>query len=237
MPLGWQTRLSEMEDWYRDFIRSPDEAARALAYEYDAFSSDLRALSGTILDVGGGAGLARNYLPPDVNYIVVDPSRLWLESAWSTLITRPSFVLGVGEALPFANGSFDAVLSFWSLNHVAEPEQCVSEMYRVLRPDGDALLVLEDMEPSWADVGRLAWQELKETRGHRAHKRLDWGQPGLETARKIAMHKLSGNAWPLQHDHIRLTEANLTRWFRGRFLIFERKWTLKFLTYRLKRCR
>jgi SAM-dependent methyltransferase len=38
--------------------------------------------------------------------------------------------------LPFADGTFDAVLSCSVLEHVLEPHTCVAEMHRVLRPGG-----------------------------------------------------------------------------------------------------
>ena len=45
-------------------------------------------------------------------------------------------VLGVGEHLPFANGSFDAALSMNVLEHVRDPFRCASELARVVRPGG-----------------------------------------------------------------------------------------------------
>jgi SAM-dependent methyltransferase len=45
-------------------------------------------------------------------------------------------VLGVGEHLPFANGSFDAALSLNVLEHVRDPFRCAAELARVVRPGG-----------------------------------------------------------------------------------------------------
>lgn len=45
-------------------------------------------------------------------------------------------VVGVGEELPFADNSFDAVFSFSVLEHVKDPFQCAAEIERVLKPDG-----------------------------------------------------------------------------------------------------
>jgi SAM-dependent methyltransferase len=45
-------------------------------------------------------------------------------------------VLGVGEHLPFANRSFDAVLSMNVLEHVRDPFRCATELARVVRPGG-----------------------------------------------------------------------------------------------------
>ncbi len=40
------------------------------------------------------------------------------------------------HSIPFADGSFDAVLAQCVLEHVVDPDRCVSEFHRVLRPGG-----------------------------------------------------------------------------------------------------
>lgn len=40
------------------------------------------------------------------------------------------------HSMPFADGSFDAVVAQAVLEHVIDPPQCVAEMHRVLKPDG-----------------------------------------------------------------------------------------------------
>ena len=50
---------------------------------------------------------------------------------------------GAAQALPFADGQFDAVLSTLMLHHLPRTarQQCAGEMRRVLRPGGRALVV------------------------------------------------------------------------------------------------
>lgn len=45
-------------------------------------------------------------------------------------------VLAIGQDLPFANETFDAVLSLAVLEHVDDPFLCASELVRVLKPGG-----------------------------------------------------------------------------------------------------
>jgi SAM-dependent methyltransferase len=45
-------------------------------------------------------------------------------------------VVADGEALPFADGSFDATLAAFVVNHMPDPERGVAEMVRVTRPSG-----------------------------------------------------------------------------------------------------
>jgi len=51
------------------------------------------------------------------------------------------FVVGLAEALPFADDSFDLIFCYDVMEHVADPEQTLRATYRVLRPGGHLLLV------------------------------------------------------------------------------------------------
>jgi SAM-dependent methyltransferase len=66
-----------------------------------------------------------------------------------------SFREGDAEALPFADGSFDAVVSNFGVHHVAEPVKAVREAYRVLGPGGRLAFT------TWAaPAENIAWQLL-----------------------------------------------------------------------------
>lgn len=76
------------------------------------------------------------------------------------------FAEGDAEALPFADGSFDAVVANFGIHHVPDPVQALSEARRVLRPGGRVAFT------SWAaPAENLAWRLLFETIG--AHGDLD----------------------------------------------------------------
>jgi SAM-dependent methyltransferase len=61
--------------------------------------------------------------------------------------------VGVLEALPFPDGTFDVVLVVHTLEHTSAPAQALAELRRVLRPGGVVLLVVPDASP-W----RSGWQ-------------------------------------------------------------------------------
>lgn len=78
------------------------------------------AQDGLILDVG--AGRRPVYFSNIVNYEIV---------AHDT-----TDVIGLAEDLPFADGTFDGVLSIAVLEHVRDPFACAAELARVLKPGG-----------------------------------------------------------------------------------------------------
>ncbi len=51
-------------------------------------------------------------------------------------------VNGAGEALPFADGSFDLAICWDVVEHVQDPERLLAELARVLRPGGRALVTV-----------------------------------------------------------------------------------------------
>lgn len=234
----WEERQQDMEVWYQNLVASPTSASYCLSHDYASYASYLATLSGRILDIGGGVGVVRHYLPNDTEYIVLDPSLDWLSVEWSSLTdrfpclaTKPCFVRGIGEYLPFASQSFDVVLAFWSLNHASNPKLVFHEAARVLRPGGKFLVVLEDMIPQWRDLlnsefpARKVFESLFESEHvlNEKHPRF-----------KLILRHLIGK-WPLQSDHIRIREADIHRWTRQDFQVLRRVWMNQFLTFEFKK--
>ena len=90
---------------------------------------DLRIRPLRALDVGGRLQPYRKLLADDVGYIAVD------------IRTTPLVdVVGRGEQLPFASGSFDLVLCTQVLQYVPDPSLVLSEINRVLKPEGALIL-------------------------------------------------------------------------------------------------
>ncbi len=94
-----------------------------------------RLPSGRVLDLGGGTGAAN----PDLgerHVVVIDPAPEML--ARNAGADR---VVGVGEALPFRDGSFDAVFSAYVFRNLDSVAGTLAEIARVLRPGGKAGIV------------------------------------------------------------------------------------------------
>ena len=53
---------------------------------------------------------------------------------------RSRIVVGYGENLPFENETFDAFDSWQTIEHVGNEQDCINELYRVLKKDGKGIL-------------------------------------------------------------------------------------------------
>ena len=105
---------------------------------------DVLAVSGSrsILDVACGGGyLLGQAHRAGLRCFGIDLSHAALELA-SGLVPQADLVCGVGEALPFADGTFDLVCNLGSLEHFLDPGMGVMEMFRVLKPGGRAAVLV-----------------------------------------------------------------------------------------------
>ena len=91
--------------------------------------------SGRLLDLGGGTGAA-NEIFGDRDVVALDPAPEML-----ALNDAPARVVAIGEQLPFADGSFDAVFSAYVFRNLDDVDQTMAEVARVLRPGGMAGIV------------------------------------------------------------------------------------------------
>lgn len=112
---------------------------------------------GEAIDIGCGPGhlvfdLARQL--PDLQLTGIDMSDEVLEQAESFAAqhgygSRVQFKKGSAEEVPFADGSFDLVVSTLSLHHWREPAAVLNEIARIVRPGGTFLIfdLRRDMAP------------------------------------------------------------------------------------------
>jgi SAM-dependent methyltransferase len=113
---------------------------------YDFLPPDLAARSGIVhtdnISSWGHDGVASHVIETHRDGLVLDAGSGFKSTVYDHVVNLevvgyPSTdVLGVGEHLPFADGSFDAALSLNVLEHVRDPFRCASEIARVVRPGG-----------------------------------------------------------------------------------------------------
>jgi GT2 family glycosyltransferase/ubiquinone/menaquinone biosynthesis C-methylase UbiE/glycosyltransferase involved in cell wall biosynthesis len=121
----------------------PTEQGKIRLEHYHRYTITLDAVKEKdVLDVACGEGYG-SFLMADVARSVagVDISNEVIDHASATY-KKPNLVFYQGSAinLNFADASFDVVVSFETIEHLAEQTQMLAEIKRVLRPDG--LLVI-----------------------------------------------------------------------------------------------
>jgi ubiquinone/menaquinone biosynthesis C-methylase UbiE len=144
--------------------------------------------SGNVLEIGFGTGLNLPHYPERVRKITtVDPNagmhRLAQQRVRKSKIEVDQRVLS-GERLPFENGTFDCVVSTFTLCSIADVGQALSEVYRVLKSGGKFLFLEHGLSPEptirkWQR--RLNWLEMRFADGCRLDrnmKDLVAAQPG-----------------------------------------------------------
>jgi len=91
-----------------------------------------------LLDVQpDGHGSERDGHGPEVHGLDIEAEHLQLAAG---NVPQGHYTLAAGEAMPYADGVFDLVLSHEVLEHVTDDRQAVAEIVRVLRPGGRAVV-------------------------------------------------------------------------------------------------
>jgi ubiquinone/menaquinone biosynthesis C-methylase UbiE len=128
----------------------------------------LASVGGDVLEIGFGSGLNLPCYPADVRKITaIDPN-----SGMSRLAQRQIQQSGIevdlkplsGETLPFADQSFDCVVSTFTLCSIEHVDVALHELFRVLRPGGRFLFLEHGLSPEpavqkWQH--RLNWLQVR----------------------------------------------------------------------------
>ena len=139
----------------------------------DEFAAAFRratGLYGFVLDIGcGPQNFAPRYLEnSDVTQLIgLDPLPGAAERNFP-------FVVGIAEALPFREATFDGVVFCRSLDHVLDTANALHEALRVLKPGGSLMIVMDlvsegrksVMARTWHLASRGANQFFKSARKH-----------------------------------------------------------------------
>jgi len=88
-------------------------------------------LNGVVLEIGAGS----NYLKGSF----ISKYDEWISLDYD-LRSESIDVRGDGQQLPFKNEMFDTIISIDVLEHVPNPEKFVSEIFRVMKPNGNVIL-------------------------------------------------------------------------------------------------
>jgi ubiquinone/menaquinone biosynthesis C-methylase UbiE len=134
---------------------------------YDVLARDIteRCSEGSLLDIGTGPGWLLpklHELAPELQLTGLDASEAMVAKACENMDTVGlshciEVRQGNASRLEFPDGSFDTVVSTASIHHWKDPTAALSEVHRVLRPGGLALLydlVSDTPRPVLKDLGR-----------------------------------------------------------------------------------
>ena len=99
-----------------------------------------------ILDIGTGPGyvpleIARKSQNLEIKAVDISPAMVRIASKNAEdagLSGRVQFQYGSAESIPFGDGYFDLIISTISFHHWAKPKECLKEIHRVLKNNGEA---------------------------------------------------------------------------------------------------
>ncbi|HUZ23849.1 MAG TPA: class I SAM-dependent methyltransferase [Streptosporangiaceae bacterium] len=116
-------------------------------------------LAGHVVEIGFGSGLNVPFYPPAVTRVAaVEPSGLGWKLAGRRIAAAgiPVQRAGLdGQSLSFADASYDAALSTWTLCTIPDPAAALREVRRVLKPGAALHFVEHGLAP---DESVRRWQ-------------------------------------------------------------------------------
>ena len=121
---AWRRSRRHPVPWQRDYLH-----LRHLRDDLAAAVATIPPPIADVLDVYAGTAPYRDLLPADASYVTLDINRRYGLPDHETR-----------EFLPLPDGSFDVVLCLQALHYAEDPEAAVSELRRVLRPGGTAIV-------------------------------------------------------------------------------------------------
>ncbi len=170
---------------WRDLYQRTDFDARNFRMRAEIALRWLRAVQPTrnahLLEVGSGAG-AQAQAAAALGWSVycVDLSMQMLQQA-KTEMAGPCWANADGDALPFADASFDAILLNGVIGYVADPVVTLRELRRVLRPGGSLVISwvteypgLERASGAVSAVGDVVYLALKRLVTGKRPVPVDW---------------------------------------------------------------
>lgn len=155
----WQENAQkEFDSWSRSYDRSVLQRiffhpSHDLIFKHGRFDHGAQ-----VLDVGCGTGLFAGRIAvqhPTVQVTGLDISEGMLTNArrnCESFGDRVELVQGDAESLPFADNTFDVLTCVHSFHHYPRQGKVLSEMYRVLKPDGQLLIVDAWRDGPWGYV-------------------------------------------------------------------------------------
>ena len=150
--------------WWSDDIRWVRTLKNLVPGRFAWFDRQIDWQRKAVLDLGCAGGfMAEALAARGARVTGIDPAAQAIDAARAHARTgglRIGYDVGVGEALPYDDASFDAVVCVDVLEHVADLNKVLAEVARVLRPGGMFLFDTINRNP----LARLATITIAEDR-------------------------------------------------------------------------
>ncbi len=149
-------------DYPDELARVPETAVESFAGVANPFSLGRLSPGERILDVGCGAGtdtlVAAQMVAPDGHVTGIDMTPEMLAKARAAAAEMNAanieFVEGDVERLPFADESFDAVISNGVIDLIPDKDAVFSGLFRILRPGGRIQIADVTIQTPVSEEGR-----------------------------------------------------------------------------------
>lgn len=154
----------------------------------------------TILDMASGCGAAVFWgLKNGYDIYGIDPEE-WKNIFIKMKINEEGypkewenhFYKGVGESLPFPDNYFDAIISWYTLEHVQNPTLCIQEMIRVTKSGGGIFIECPDYQrTTFEGHYKLPWLPILPKKLARIYLKI-LGKPtkGLDSLQYISKKRI-----------------------------------------------
>ncbi len=149
-------------DYPPELAGVPESAVESFAGVANPFSLGRLAPGEQVLDLGSGAGtdslVAAQMVGPQGSVTGIDMTPEMLEKARASAAAMGAdhvrFVEGEVERLPFADGSFDVVISNGVIDLVPDKDAVFGELFRVLAPGGRLQIADVTIQQPVSEEGR-----------------------------------------------------------------------------------
>lgn len=118
-----------------------------------------------ILDLGSGSGVVSQLASRENDVVSCDISLKCIKNCLK-LSPLSGGVVGDGLKLPFKNESFDAVLCIELIEHLIDPNQCIKEIYRILKREGILIISTPNFLSMWPIIEYM-WDKFGRGRDYR----------------------------------------------------------------------
>lgn len=183
-----------LEPGSRAFFEQIEAHRYALEFHIPEVVGFHRSAGKRVLEIGGGVGTdGRQFARSCGQYVDADlsfNSLVLARKGFECYGLSGMFVEADAENLPFADASFDMVYSHGVLHHTPNTERALAEVHRVLRPDGEAVIMLYARE----SLGYWGGQTAGRIRLERARRRM-----GREAFNKFVGLPSQHRGWIPEH--------------------------------------